>query len=64
MVLNVVVVKKQYIHKMTIAEMIILRWISGNTLKDRIRNEKICLNIGVTSIDEKTIESCLRYMER
>ena len=64
MVLNVVVVKKQYIHKMTIAEMIILRWISGNTLKDRIRNEKFFLNIGVTPIDEKTIESCLRYMER
>jgi len=64
MVLNVVVVKKQHIHKMTIAEMIILRWISGNTLKDRIRNERICLNIGVTPIDERTIESCLRYMER
>lgn len=64
MVLNVVVVKEQYIHKMTIAEVIILRWISGNILKDKIRNEKIYLNIGVTPIDEKMIESCLRYMER
>ncbi len=32
-------VKKQYIHKMIVAEMRILRWISGNTRKDRIQNE-------------------------
>ena len=38
-----------------------LRWISGNTRKYRIRNEKIHLKIGVTPIDEKIRKSRLRW---
>jgi hypothetical protein len=57
-------VKKQHIHKMStfmsVVEMRMVRWISGNTRKYRIRNEKICLKIGVAPIDEKMRESCLR----
>lgn len=38
-----------------------LRWISGNTWKDRIQNEEIHLKIGVVPIDEKMREDCLRW---
>jgi hypothetical protein len=34
---------------MSVAEMRMLRYISGNTRKDRIRNEEIRLKIGVAS---------------
>lgn len=36
-----------------VAETRILRWLSWNTLKDRIWNGEICLKIGVTPIDER-----------
>ncbi len=40
-----------------------LRWINENTTIDRIQNEEIRLNIGVTSIDEKMRESRLRWFD-
>ena len=49
----VLIVKKQHIHEMSITKMRMLRWISGNTEKDRIWNEEICLKIRVAPIDEK-----------
>ena len=54
-------VKKQHILKMSVAEMRMLRWISGNTRNDRIRNEEIFLKIGVASIDGKMRENHLRW---
>ena len=36
-----------------VAEMGMLRWVSGNIWKDRIWNEEICFKIGVGPIDEK-----------
>ena len=50
------VIKKQYIHKMSVAEMRILSWISWNAQKDRIRNKEICLKILM-----KRLENCLRW---
>ena len=47
---------------MSVAEMRMLRWINGNTRKDRIRNEEIYLKIGVAPIDEKMIESNLKWL--
>ena len=44
---------------MSVSEMRMLRWISENTMKDKIRSEEIHLNIGVAPIDEK-IKSRLR----
>ena len=38
-----------------------LRWVSENTRKDRILNEKIRLKIGVAPIDKKMRESHLRW---
>ncbi len=43
--------KKQRIHKISIANMRILRWISEKTRKDWIRNEEIRLKIQVTPLD-------------
>ena len=40
--------------------MIMLRWISGNTRKDRIPKEEIFLMIRVASIDENMGKSYLR----
>lgn len=37
--------KKQYALKMIIVEVRIYRWMSGNTWKDRIRNEVIHSNV-------------------
>ena len=52
---------KRHICKMSIVEMRMLRWISGNTWKDRIQNEEIHLKIGLVPIDEKMREDCLRW---
>lgn len=38
-----------------------LKWISGNTLKDRIQSEGIWQKIGEAPIDEKMKESNLRW---
>lgn len=38
---------------MSIIEMRMLRLITENLRKDRMCNEEICLNIGVTHIDER-----------
>ena len=38
-----------------------LKWINGNTRKDRIQNEEIRQKIGVAPIDEKMKECYLRW---
>lgn len=54
-------IKKQHVHKMSIAKIRMLRWINGNKRKNRIRNEGIHLKIEVTPIDEKMRKSRLRW---
>lgn len=44
-------IKKQYIQKMSVAEMRMLRWSCGYTLKNRIRNECISSKLEVALID-------------
>ena len=56
------IVKKKQIHKMSVTEMKILRWINRNTYKDRIQNERIQLKIWVAPIDEKVRENCLKCL--
>ena len=48
-------------YKMSLVEMRMLTWTGGNTRKDRIQNELICLKIRVAPIDERIKESCLRW---
>ena len=38
---------------MSVDQMTMLRWISGNIQKDKFKNEEIPLKIGVAPIDEK-----------
>jgi hypothetical protein len=38
-----------------------LRWIYGHTRKDRIRNDDIRDKFGVTPIQEKLVQHCLRW---
>ena len=54
-------VKEQHIQKMSVAEMRMLRWMSGKTRKDKIRNEIIRENLKVRPICEKMRENRLRW---
>ena len=56
-------IKKQQEHKMDVSEMKMLRWSSGYTLKDRIRNDHIRERVGVAPISEKMREYRLRWYE-
>ena len=48
---------KQQVHKMSVVEMRMLRWMSGKTRKDKIRNEFISGSLGVASIGDKMREN-------
>ena len=52
---------KQHVNKLRITEMLMLRWICGKTLKDRIRNEHIQEIVGVAPIEDKMRENRLRW---
>ena len=55
-------IKKQYIYKMSVVEMRMLRWISLMTWKNR--NEESCIKIGATPIDEKMRENHIRWYDQ
>ena len=55
------VIKRHHAHKMSVAEMRMLRWICGNSRRDKVRNEDIRTKIGLTSIEEKMRENHLRW---
>ncbi|KAL6503731.1 hypothetical protein OROGR_025654 [Orobanche gracilis] len=54
-------VKQWHVHKMSVAEMRMLRWMCGHTRKDRARNEIIRTKVGVTCIEKKMRENRLRW---
>ena len=41
------VIKRYHAQKLSVAEMRMLRWMCGNTRKDKMRNEDIRTKIGV-----------------
>jgi len=41
------VIKRCYAQKMSVAEMCMLRWMCGNTRRDKVKNESILTEIGV-----------------
>jgi hypothetical protein len=48
--------KGQYVQKMSVAEMRMLRWICDHTRRDQIRNDDIRDKLGITSIQEKSVQ--------
>jgi hypothetical protein len=53
--------KRRHVQQLSIAEMHILRWIYGNTRRDRIRNDAIRERLGVTPVEEKLVQQRLRW---
>ncbi|KAH0435157.1 hypothetical protein IEQ34_026682 [Dendrobium chrysotoxum] len=53
--------KEKHNTKLCVAEMRMLRWMSGFTLRDRIRNEHIREKVGVAPVEDKIRESRLRW---
>jgi len=54
-------VKSQHQNQVSVAEMRMLRWMSGKTGHDRIRNNTIRERVGVAPIVEKLVENRLRW---
>jgi len=54
-------VKSQHENQVSVAEMRMLRWMSGKTRHDRIRNDTIKERVGVAPIVEKLVENRLRW---
>jgi len=52
--------KRHHAQKMSVAEMRMLRWMCGNTWRDKVRNDDIRTKIGVAFIKEKR-ENRLRW---
>jgi len=46
---------------MSVIEMHMLRWMCGNTRREKVRNEDILTKIGVAPIEEKMRENRLRW---
>jgi len=46
-------IKRYHAQKMSVAEIRMLRWVYGNTQRDKMRNEDIRTKIGVASIGKK-----------
>lgn len=60
-------VKSQQQSKLNVLEIKMLRWMSGHTKHDKIRNKIIIGKVGLALNEEKTVESHLRgvgYMWR
>ena len=54
-------VRKEHVNKICVVEMRMLRWMCGKTKKDKIRNELLHKDLGITPIDRKMRENRLRW---
>jgi hypothetical protein len=53
--------KRRHVQQLSVAEMRMLRWICGNTRRDRVRNDDIRERLGVASVEEKLMQHRLRW---
>ena len=51
--------KKQHIHKISVVEMRMLRWMCSKTRMDKVRNEDIRRLVEIASIEDKIRENRL-----
>jgi hypothetical protein len=55
--------KRRHIQQLSVAEMRMLRWICGNTRRDRVWNDDIHERLGVAPVEEKLVQHRLRWFE-
>ena len=53
--------KKQYIQKVSVVEMQMLRWMYGKIMKNKVKNENIRRQVGIAPIKDKLRENRLRW---
>ena len=53
--------KRRHVQQLSVAEMRMLRWICGNTRRDRVRNDDIRERLGVAPVEEKLVQHRLRW---
>jgi hypothetical protein len=53
--------KRWHVQQLSVAEMRMLRWICGNTRRDRVRNDDIRERLGVALVEEKLVQHRLRW---
>ena len=47
--------KRRHVQQLSVAEMRMLRWICGNTRRERVRNDDIRERLGVAPVEEKLV---------
>jgi hypothetical protein len=53
--------KRRHVQQLSVAEMRMLRWICGNTKRDRVQNDDIRERLGVTLVEKKLVQHRLRW---
>jgi hypothetical protein len=53
--------KMRHVQQLSVAEMCMLRWICGNTRRDRVQNDDIRERLGVAPVEEKLVQHHLRW---
>jgi hypothetical protein len=53
--------KRRHVQQLSVAEMRMLRWIFGNTRRDRVWNDDIRERLGVALVEEKLVQHRLRW---
>jgi hypothetical protein len=53
--------KRRHVQQLSVAEMRMLRWICGNTRRDRVRNDDIRERLEVAPVEEKLVQHHLRW---
>jgi hypothetical protein len=52
--------KRWHVQQLSVTEMRMLRWICGNTRRDRVQNDDIHERLGVAPVEEKLVQYRLR----
>jgi hypothetical protein len=52
--------KRRHVQQLSVAEMRMLRWICGNTRRDRVRNDDIRERLRAAPVEEKLVQHRLR----